>query len=122
VSTPRQTGQLDQISERLGELAAYTHEHRHGVNNLSQKFDALALDVTKRMEAFDTKVTVRMDEIYRTLTAENVVLKARVEVLETAKHQQDGAWGLVKWITQNWPMLIGFFVMIAVILRSTGQI
>ena len=115
-------GQLDEISEKLGELTAYTHEHRHGVNNLSQKFDALALDLVRRVEALDVKMTVRIDEVVKMLTAENVVLQARVDALEIDKQRRDGALSLVEWAVRNWPGIIGFALLVAVILKSTGQI
>jgi hypothetical protein len=42
------TGQLDEISEAIGRLSGkvesidrYTHEREHGINDLSQKIDAL---------------------------------------------------------------------------------
>lgn len=120
--TARRTGQLDEISERLGELAAYTHEHRHGVNNLNQKFDALALDLAKRVEALDAKMTVRIDEINRSLTSENTLLRARIEVLEAKEQRRDGALGLVGWAIKNWPGVIGFIFLVALILEATGRV
>ena len=118
----RSGGQLDEISERLGELAAYTHEHRHGVNNLSQKFDALALDITKKVEALDAKMTVRIDAINAHLTAENKVLQSRVDLLEVDKTRRDGAVGLFNWMLKSWPALVGFALLVAVILEATGRI
>ena len=53
------TTTLDEISVRLGELTAYTHEHRHAAANLSMKFDALSLDLARRVEALDARLTMR---------------------------------------------------------------
>jgi ribosomal protein L16 Arg81 hydroxylase len=119
---PRGQHQLDEISQKLGELTAYTHEHRHGVNNLSQKFDALALDVARRVEALDTKMTLRTDEIHRALTAENVLLQARVKVLEDEKSRREGAMGAVNWLLRNWPIILGFLTLVAVILAANGKL
>lgn len=120
--SPPRTGMLDEISQKLGELTAYTHEHRHGVNNLSQKFDALAIDLVKRVEALDTKMTVRIDEIHSKLTAENGILRARIEVLENDKQRRIGALNLFEWALRNWPAIIGFVVLVGVVLEATGRI
>lgn len=105
-------GQLDEISQKIGELTAYTHEHRHGVNNLSAKFDALALDIVRRVEALDTKMTIRIDEVVKTLTAENGALSARVALLEAAAEREKGMRGTVHWILHS--PLVGWLVALAV--------
>lgn len=108
------SGQLDEISQKIGELTAYTHEHRHGVNNLSAKFDALALDITKRVEALDTKMTVRIDEVVKSLSADNTALSAKLEVTATAlaarvgeleriHTRQDAQLGVWRWLIDKWP-------------------
>lgn len=63
----RSTGQLDAISEAIGELKGsvksieqYVHEGRHGANNLSQKIDALGQSVSKDMAAVEARMDVRL--------------------------------------------------------------
>ncbi len=83
-------GQLDQISEAIGELRSsmktiekYVHESRHGVNNLSQKLDALAVKIASDI----TSVEIRFD--------------ARLRALEATEQQEAGAKKLVVWFLQS---------------------
>lgn len=94
-------GKLDEISLRIGELSGYVHEHRHGVNNLSAKFDAVALDMTRRVEALDVKMTIRIDEINANLTTKLEAANARIGVLENIQERQKGARNLAAWLIQS---------------------
>jgi hypothetical protein len=94
-------GKLDEISLRIGELSGYVHEHRHGVNNLSAKFDAVALDMTRRVGALDVKMTIRIDEINTNLTTKLELANARIGVLEAIQEQQKGARRLAAWLLQS---------------------
>jgi hypothetical protein len=131
--TRGQSGQLDEISLKLGELAAYTHEHRHGVANLSQKFDALALDIAKRVEALDTKMTVRIDEVVKSLSADNLALSsrlegdnanlsARVSKLEEIHTRQDAQLGVWRWLIDKWPFAALAAFISAVVAWANGKI
>lgn len=95
------SGKLDEISLRIGELSGYVHEHRHGVNNLSAKFDAVALDMTRRVEALDVKMTIRIDEINANLTTKLEAANARIGVLESIQDQHKGARNLASWILHS---------------------
>lgn len=95
------SGKLDEISLRIGELSGYVHEHRHGVNNLSAKFDAVALDMTRRVEALDVKMTIRIDEINANLTTKLEAANARIGVLENIQERHKGARNLVAWLLQS---------------------
>lgn len=95
------SGKLDEISLRIGELSGYVHEHRHGVNNLSAKFDAVALDMTRRVEALDVKMTIRIDEINANLTTKLEAANARIGALESIQDQQKGARNLASWLLQS---------------------
>lgn len=75
---------LEDISYQLGQLAAYVHEHRHGVNNLSQKMDGLSIDVAKQIAALEAKMTIRMDEGHASLSS-------RLAALEAERNRRDGA-------------------------------
>jgi len=55
---PPRSGQLDQISEAIGEIRGtvagierYIHEERHGVRNLSQKVDGLSAQLSRDLAA-----------------------------------------------------------------------
>jgi|GEM_PF-6408512 len=95
------SGKLDEISLRIGELSGYVHEHRHGVNNLSAKFDAVALDMTRRVEALDVKMTIRIDEINANLTTKLEAANARIGALESIQDQQKGARNLAFWVLRS---------------------
>jgi hypothetical protein len=98
---PSAAGKLDEISLRIGEMSGYIHEHRHGVNNLSLKFDAMQIDVARRVEALDAKMTVRIDEINTTLNTRLDAAMARIEMLEGIRNRQDGARGIIIWLLQS---------------------
>lgn len=88
---PRQApGALDQISEAIGELRAYVHEHRHGVNNISQKIDALGVKISRDMAAVEARIEIRIDAI-----------EVRLANLERADAKRDGATSLAKWFVQS---------------------
>jgi hypothetical protein len=79
---------LEDISYQLGQLAAYVHEHRHGVNNLSMKMDGLSIDVAKQIAALEAKMTIRIDEGY-------AALSTRLSALEAEKNRRDGASSVI---------------------------
>ncbi len=88
------SGQLDEISAAIGEVRAYIHENRHGVNNLSTKFDGLALDMAKRVEALELR------------------LGMRITTLEQLQNQQAGAFKLIDWILKS-PLLAWLIALAA---------
>jgi hypothetical protein len=77
------SGQLDEISMKIGELTGYCHEHRHDVANVSTKLDGLALDIAKRVEALEIR------------------LGMRISTLEQLQQERAGAWKLVDWILKS---------------------
>lgn len=102
---PRPPKGLDEISRMLGELSAYVHEGRHGVNNLSTKFDALALDIAKRVEGMKAELSVRLDAMDKRLTD-----------LEATNAKEAGARGVVGWIIQS--PVIGWLVAAALFVAA----
>lgn len=84
MSEPRQ---LDEISEAIGELKGsvkviekYIHDERHGVNNLSQKIDGLAVSIGRDIAAVKAEIEVKIEAI-----------GGRVGALEAVRMQQMGA-------------------------------
>jgi hypothetical protein len=66
MAAPR-SGQLDQISEAIGELKGsvksierYMHEREHGLNNLSQKIDGLAVKLSADIAAVEARMDSRL--------------------------------------------------------------
>ena len=88
------TTPLDEISLKLGELTAYTHEHRHGVANLSMKMDGLSLDVAKQIAALEAKMTVRLDESHTSLSS-------RITALEAERNRRDGATNILGLVLKS---------------------
>ncbi len=88
------SGQLDEISMKIGELTSYTHQHRHEVANVSAKLDGLALDIAKRVEALEIR------------------LGMRITTLEQLQSQQAGAFKLFDWIMKS--PLIAWLIALAV--------
>lgn len=66
---PPRSGQLDHISEAIGEVRAYVHEGRHGINNLSQKVDALRVGISKDIAAVEARMEVRFEAFEKRLRA-----------------------------------------------------
>lgn len=81
--SPRQSQpqQLDEISEAIGQLKGtlgavekYIHENNHGVNNLSQKVEALGTRITRDIAAVEGRIEGRikaMDDRLAALEAVN---------------------------------------------------
>ena len=64
---PPRSGQLDQISQAIGELQGsvdaiekYVHANRHDGNNLSQKIDGLGTRITRDIAAVEARIEVRI--------------------------------------------------------------
>ena len=64
------SGQLDQISEAIGQLKgsvkaveSYVHEERHGINNLSQKLDALAIKFGADIASLEVRIDTRLKAV-----------------------------------------------------------
>lgn len=49
-------------------------------------------------------------------------LGLRVAALEADKNRRDGAFGFFEWFVKNWPAVIGFVVLIAIVLKVNGRI
>lgn len=69
-----------------------------------------------RIEASETKeavikVDARVDE-----------LDDRVTVLEAAELRRDGALRLTNWTLRNWPAIIGYIVLAAIVLFANGRL
>jgi predicted RNase H-like nuclease (RuvC/YqgF family) len=91
------TGQLDEISEAIGRLSGqvdsldrYTHEREHGINNLSQKLDALGTKITRDIAAVEERIRVRFEQV-----------EARLALLEKVSAQETGARNLATWFLQS---------------------
>lgn len=115
---PPRVGQLDEISEAIGRISGqvealdrYTHEREHGINNLAQKVEALGTRITRDIAAVEGRIEGRIK-----------AMDDRLLKLEQAKDRRDGALGLVEWFVRNWPTVIGFLVLMAVVLKSNGRI
>lgn len=64
----------------------------------------------------------RLDSVVAANATKIEQLDKRVDLLERDKDRRDGAMSGFDWMLKNWPGVIGFFALIAVILKSTGQI
>ena len=93
---------LDEISERLGELGAYIHEHRHSANNLALKFDALGIRISKDIAAMEAKLETKL-----------MILEQRVRQLELDGAKDVGGKHVVTWVLQS-PLITWLFAAAAV--------
>ena len=90
-------GQLDEISQAIGKLSGqiegierYTHEHNHGVNNLSQKVEALGTRITRDIAAVEGRIEGRIK-----------AMDDRLVALELAQQREAGAKNLAVWFLQS---------------------
>jgi hypothetical protein len=97
VQRQSQPAQLDSISMMLGELKGsvegiekYVHEGRHGVNNLSQKVEALGTRITRDIAAVEGRIEGRIK-----------AMDDRLIALERVQQEQTGAKNLAAWILQS---------------------
>lgn len=109
---------LDEISESIGRLSGqfesierYMHEREHGINNLVQKVEGLGTRITRDIAAVEGRIEGRIK-----------AMDDRLIALERARERRDGALGLVEWSIKNWQGVAGYIVLIAIVLRATGQI
>ena len=111
-ANPMRQNVTDDLAMKIGEVVAYIHENRHGVNNLSSKFDGFTIDLRKQLAALETKLGNRVEEIERTLRAElvaqNIATEAkltaanmRIAVLEQEKYRRDGASTVIASIMRS---------------------
>lgn len=122
VSPPRGATGLDEVSRQLGELAAYIHEHRHGVNNLNMKFDALSLDLAKRVEGLDIKIAGQISELGGTLSRRIEVIEDRLDDLESVNDERRGTVGTLQWLLTNAPNLLMLLGVVYLVLKATGKL
>jgi chromosome segregation ATPase len=105
---PARPGQLDQISEAIGELKGsvksvekYIHDKRHDDANISQKIDALGVQITREVTRMKAELQVQLDAMDR-----------RIAALEADKLRREGAVGLIEWVSKNYPFLVLCIVLI----------
>ena len=91
---PPRPGQLDEISEAIGELKGslkaidkYIHSENHGIKDLASKVDGLAAHITREVVGVEARIDARYE--------------ARIQALEAWKQQQAGAKNLITWCLQS---------------------
>lgn len=101
MSEPRQ---LDEISQSIGKLIGqvegiekYIHGERHAVNNLSQKVDALGVNIMRDIAAVEARIDEKIE-----------AMKARMADLEQDRAQRQGGMSVVQAILKS--PLIGWLV------------
>jgi len=101
-------GQLDEFSQAIGKLIGqvesldrYTHEREHGINNLSQKVEALGTRITRDIAAVEGRIEGRIK-----------AMDDRLIALEKAQQQVMGAKNMLVWVIES--PLIGWLAAVAV--------
>jgi hypothetical protein len=82
--------QQSDIHMMLGEMRGQMREVVHGMNNASQKIDALTREVVE----------------IKGMAATVAALEVRVTALERAKNRQEGALSLGEWVIKIVPMAV----------------
>jgi chromosome segregation ATPase len=112
---PARSGQLDQISEAIGEIRGtvagierYIHEERHGVRNLSQKVDGLSTQFSREIAAAKGEIGATLSTALERVEARIQTIDERVSILERTHEREYGARGLLKAIFAS-PLLAWLF-------------
>lgn len=71
-----------------------------------------------RLETEVEEVKAEVATVKREAATERGELRRRIEVLEADKNRRDGAFGLVEWASRNWPAIIGYGALVALLLRE----
>lgn len=95
---PPRAGQLDQISESIGEIRAYVHASQHDVRELKQMVNGLDASTVKRHGDLKAEVGERIDRGLETMRSEIAIIAARVAILEENRARQAGGAGVWKWL------------------------
>jgi hypothetical protein len=108
----------------LGEMRGQLREVVHGLNNLSGKFDGLSREVIGLgVLAKDViELKSRQEQDVNALRVEITTLKAEIGVLKTDRDKRAGAVSLVEWVVRHWPGVLGFLLLVALVLRTSGRI
>jgi len=127
---PPRSGQLDQISEAIGEIRGtvagierYIHEERHGVRNLSQKVDGLSAQLSRDLAAAKGEIAASLSTAIERVEARIQTIDDRVTVLERLGERESGARGVLKTIFES-PLLAWLFagaVAVWTYLKSQGR-
>jgi predicted nuclease with TOPRIM domain len=92
------------------------------LRRLNEKMD----DQGKAMNAMDVRLarieSNRMDGDVDEMRQMLLRVKDRLAKLEEDKHRRDGAVSALEWVFKNWPGILGFFALIALILGLTGKL
>lgn len=105
---PGRAGQLDEISEAIGEIRGtvagierYIHEERHGVRNLSQKVDGLSSQFSRDLAAAKGEIGATLATTIERVEARIQTIDDRVSVLERTNERETGARGVALWMLQS---------------------
>jgi hypothetical protein len=101
---PPRAGQLDQISESIGEIRAYVHAGRHDVANLTQVVNAQDAAQAKRHAELKAEVSRQIEKGMETMRAEIAAVTLRVAKLEESRFRQEGQLSVWQWLARHWPI------------------
>lgn len=117
---PARAGQLDQISEAIGEIRGtvaaierYIHEERHGIRNLGQKVESLSFQFSRDLAAARGEIGSTLSTAIERVEARIQTIDERVGALEKTRDREDGARGFALWALQS--PLVGWIFAAAVI-------
>lgn len=117
------TGQLDEISQALGELKGlvtsldrYTHEREHNIANLAQKVDAISLQFGKDIASAKADIAASVTTAVERVEARIATIDERVTLLERTKERESGAKGVLVWMLQS--PLVGWLAAAVLLVAS----
>lgn len=100
---------MTSLAVMVGEMRGQLREAIHQLNNVSSKIDGLSREVIA-MGPLATEIAELKGEIR--------LAQVEINSLKSDRDQRKGATGMLDWIIRNWPGVLGFMLLIAIILRS----
>jgi predicted extracellular nuclease len=119
---PPRAGQLDQISESIGEIRAYVHTGRHDISNLTQIVTAQDAAQVKRHADLKEEVSRQIKEGLETMRVEIAAVAVRVARLEESRSRQEGQLSVWQWLVNRWPVAPIIAAILAFIAWANGKV
>lgn len=101
--------------EAIRQLSENMRQTAEGLRDLRSE---IANDRVVMMDIRDRMIRIESNSVETRVAS----LESKVDTLERDRDRRDGAASLFNWLVSNWPALVGFFVLIAIVLKSTGKI
>jgi len=107
------------LADSVQKCASAVQEMRRD-QSAGREVDRLAMqEIRERLIRIEEN---RVGEDLKKLTEVVAGHTASIDELETERDRRDGATSLLNWLLKNWPAIIGFVALFAVVLKANGKL